>query len=71
VSSWKREGSQIFLEAVVPGNTRATLFLPPHVLQLTINIDGKETRTVTKQVAKEDKMSVELESGTYRMNFLE
>ena len=69
VSSWKREGEQINLDLVVPGNTYATLYLPSTVSKLEISADGNEAKTVVNEGVKGDKMRLQLESGSYRVQF--
>lgn len=66
VSSWKREGNRIDLELVVPGNTQATLLLPP-CKKMEININGKETKTVMAEHALGKKSKIALKSGTYKL----
>ena len=74
VSSWKREGNQIILKVVVPGNTRAMLLLPKTALQVEIN--GKNTGTgKTGKIGeifkgKKEKFQAPLESGIYKYRFL-
>jgi alpha-L-rhamnosidase len=45
VSSWKREGNQINLEVIVPGNTQAKLLLPPSISKVEINGIGVKAKT--------------------------
>lgn len=59
VSSWKREGNQINLDVVVPGNTRAMLLLPPNEMK----ING--TKTVGN--VKREKVEIMLESGRWKI----
>jgi len=66
VSSWKREGSQINLELIIPGNTQAKLILPSYK-QLEIDMDGKEAKTYKNKITAKEKSTLALKSGTYKM----
>ena len=69
VSSWKREGSQINLELVIPGNTQVTLLLPPYK-QMEISV-GKDAVTLPNNIShKGTKIGVDLKSGIYRIKII-
>jgi alpha-L-rhamnosidase len=70
VSSWKREGSHIILDVVVPGNTRATLLLPSVLMQVEIN--GKVLKTgEAGKTGETGKAGIVLEGGVWKIKFKE